>query len=209
MDKTITWVLIGLFLAIPSAILAYQGTIPLLKRALHMESREQTSTFQPPPENPSSQLVCLRFLRDFLLLGTDKTVSRISEKNIHVALANEVKEGAQSLVFRFIYRRRWLGTKKGAYRGSGKQMKIVLLDDCSFVSPHSSTLQFCSLPNGSTTDDDPERMKVIPEQPKGINDLLKIFSLRSDAITYLDSESGAKPGVEPGVKPGSGFVLCW
>jgi hypothetical protein len=37
-DKTITMVLISLFLALPSAILAYQGTIPLLKRALQRKA---------------------------------------------------------------------------------------------------------------------------------------------------------------------------
>ena len=49
-DKTITLVLIGLFLAIPSAILAYQGTIPLLKRALQWRAGNRTVTLQPPPE---------------------------------------------------------------------------------------------------------------------------------------------------------------
>jgi hypothetical protein len=34
-DKTITVLLITLFLALPSAVLAYQGIIPLLKRFLH------------------------------------------------------------------------------------------------------------------------------------------------------------------------------
>ena len=34
-EKTITVILIALFLALPSAVLAYQGIIPLLKRFLH------------------------------------------------------------------------------------------------------------------------------------------------------------------------------
>ena len=45
-DKTITLVLIGLFLAIPSAILAYQGTIPLLKRALQWKAGNTAGTVQ-------------------------------------------------------------------------------------------------------------------------------------------------------------------
>ena len=49
-DKTITLLLIGLFLALPSAILAYQGTIPLIKRALAWKARNKTGTLQPPSE---------------------------------------------------------------------------------------------------------------------------------------------------------------
>ena len=49
-DKTITLALIGLFLALPSAILAYQGTIPLLKRAFRWKARNKTATLEPPPE---------------------------------------------------------------------------------------------------------------------------------------------------------------
>lgn len=49
-DKTITLVLIGLFLAVPSAILAYQGTIPLVKRALQWKAENRPGTLQPPPE---------------------------------------------------------------------------------------------------------------------------------------------------------------
>ncbi|MGC3975313.1 MAG: hypothetical protein QM771_13155 [Nitrospira sp.] len=49
-DKTITLILIGLFLAIPSAILAYQGTIPLLKRALQWRTQNKLGTLQTPPE---------------------------------------------------------------------------------------------------------------------------------------------------------------
>ena len=49
-DKTITLILIGLFLAMPSAILAYQGTIPLLKRALQRKAANRPGTLQPPPE---------------------------------------------------------------------------------------------------------------------------------------------------------------
>lgn len=49
-DKTITLALIGLFLAIPSAILAYQGTIPLLKRALQWREGNRASSLQPHPE---------------------------------------------------------------------------------------------------------------------------------------------------------------
>ena len=49
-DKTITLILIGLFLAIPSAILAYQGTIPLLKRALEWRTQNRLGTHQTPPE---------------------------------------------------------------------------------------------------------------------------------------------------------------
>ena len=49
-DKTITLILIGLFLAIPSAILAYQGTIPLLKRALQWRTQSKLGTLQAPPE---------------------------------------------------------------------------------------------------------------------------------------------------------------
>ncbi|MCE3225335.1 MAG: hypothetical protein K0S58_3515 [Nitrospira sp.] len=49
-DKTITLVLIGLLLAMPSAILAYQGTIPLLKRALRWRAEKQPSPFPTTPE---------------------------------------------------------------------------------------------------------------------------------------------------------------
>ena len=50
-DKTITLVLIGLFLALPSAILAYHGTIPLLKRALRWKTGKRTNTPHLPPEH--------------------------------------------------------------------------------------------------------------------------------------------------------------
>ncbi|HET9963391.1 MAG TPA: hypothetical protein VFQ34_13705 [Nitrospiraceae bacterium] len=40
-DKTITMVLVGLFLAAPSALLAYQGMIPLLKRYGHRWQRDR------------------------------------------------------------------------------------------------------------------------------------------------------------------------
>ena len=49
-DKTITLVLIGLLLALPSAILAYQGTIPLLKRALQWRAGRKPSPLHTPPE---------------------------------------------------------------------------------------------------------------------------------------------------------------
>lgn len=48
-DKTITLALIGLFLAMPSAILAYQGTIPLVKRALQWRAENRPGALQPPP----------------------------------------------------------------------------------------------------------------------------------------------------------------
>lgn len=38
-EKTITFVLIALLLALPSAVLAYQGIVPLIKRALHWKGR--------------------------------------------------------------------------------------------------------------------------------------------------------------------------
>ena len=49
-DKTITLVLIGLLLALPSAILAYQGTIPLLKRALQWRAGRKPCPLHTPPE---------------------------------------------------------------------------------------------------------------------------------------------------------------
>jgi hypothetical protein len=38
-EKTITLILIALFLALPSAVLAYQGIVPLIKRALQWKGR--------------------------------------------------------------------------------------------------------------------------------------------------------------------------
>lgn len=49
-DKTITLVLIGLLLAMPSAILAYQGTIPLLKRLLQWRAENKPSPLHSHPE---------------------------------------------------------------------------------------------------------------------------------------------------------------
>ena len=46
-DKTITLVLIGVFLALPSAVLAYHGSIPLLKRALQWKAKNRMSTHLP------------------------------------------------------------------------------------------------------------------------------------------------------------------
>lgn len=40
-EKTITLILIALFLALPSAVLAYQGIVPLIKRALQWKDRAQ------------------------------------------------------------------------------------------------------------------------------------------------------------------------
>ena len=49
-DKTITTVLISLFLAFPSAILAYQGTIPLFKRAIKWKAGNKAGRLLPPSE---------------------------------------------------------------------------------------------------------------------------------------------------------------
>ena len=46
-DETITIVLINLFLALPSAILAYHGTIPLFKRALQRKAGDTIGRVLP------------------------------------------------------------------------------------------------------------------------------------------------------------------
>jgi hypothetical protein len=48
-EKTITLILIAFFLALPSAVLAYQGIIPLIKRALQWKGRAQGAP-QPTSE---------------------------------------------------------------------------------------------------------------------------------------------------------------
>ncbi|MBD0315401.1 MAG: hypothetical protein ICV75_01805 [Nitrospiraceae bacterium] len=46
-DKTITVILVAAFLAVPSAILMYQGAIPLLKKALRWKRAHAQTTEQP------------------------------------------------------------------------------------------------------------------------------------------------------------------
>lgn len=46
-EKTITVMLIALFLALPSAVLAYQGIVPLLKKALQWKTRERAHLQSP------------------------------------------------------------------------------------------------------------------------------------------------------------------
>lgn len=52
-EKTITTILIACFLALPSAFLAYQGSIPLLKRVLRWKQTSQSESASPAPSEAS------------------------------------------------------------------------------------------------------------------------------------------------------------